>query len=761
MKHVYNLTVFILSLVYGLESSKVLAATPTHLAETTIITKQKLQLNTSAKEAEKFNQQGELTETILFWQQLLRKYAAANDVLSQAVIWKNIAQIYQKLADWEQANQAIGKVIVLLRADRDTTNSHLHNFDYSSVEKKKEQAMLILAQTLTIQGEIQLSRGQFEQGLITWQQVQDIYQKISYPLEIASSQINQAFTLEALGLHSQANQILNSAQASLIEQPDTLAKAKALHNLAEVLEKLGQQDRAKFILQQSLTIGEKLSASESPAITLQTPREIELNNQSPIRQENLTDLLEPFSQEDLFSVSQLDLTQFAQGEEENVFRAFSSLPRVTGEGLTTQVVPRSIESIEVTGTKRLRNSYIRSRLANLLEGTLEREQLLKALQTLQTDPLIENLSIELLEGSEPNKVILGIQVQEADVLETELSTDNQGSPSVGTIRRQLQMTHRNLLGFGDRFNLSYVNSKGGDELNDLSYTIPVNPRNGTLEFSYRRSNNNIIEESLEFLEIESIARQYELTYRQPLLQTPQEEFALGFKASRRETQTIIGFNDIGPFPLSEGADENGQIKVSALRLFGQYTKRGRRDILAVRSQFSLGLDAFGSTVNDEDVPDSQFLTWLGQVQYLRLLAPDTVFLLRSDLQLADRPLLSLENLSLGGPTTVRGYRRGAIQGDNGFFASAEVRLPLLRIPERQTVLQLTPFFDFGTVWNSSDSRREIEKPTISSVGLGLRLLVGEDFTARVDWGIPLVELESRGDSLQEQGIYFSIEYQPF
>ncbi|MGB7440805.1 MAG: ShlB/FhaC/HecB family hemolysin secretion/activation protein [Coleofasciculaceae cyanobacterium] len=760
MKHLPNFTIFILSVVYGLESSRVLAIAPPNLAEVPSFDSNNLQVDTLAQNAEQLNQQGSLAETIIFWQQVLEKHTAANDVLGQALVWKNIAQIYQRLADWEQANKAISKVIVLLRSQSDIANPSFDNFSHSTVENNREKLIRLLAETLTVQGEIQLARGQLDQALTTWRQIQAIYQKIGSPLEIASNQISQAFTLQALGLHSQANQTLNYAQASLVEQPDTLAKAKALHNLAGVLEKLGYQDRAKAILQQSLTIEEKLSTPELTTTTLQTPSEMELHNQSQTSQENLTDLLEPFSREDSL-LGQLYRTQLIQGQEESVSRAFSSLPRVGGENLTAQVVPRAVESIEVNGTKRLRNSYIHSRLANLLDGTLERERLLEALQTLRTDPLIENLSVELLEGSEPNKVILGIQVQEADAFKTELSTDNQGSTSVGTIRRQLQMTHRNLLGFGDRFNLSYVNSKGGDEFNDISYTIPLNRRNGTLGFSYRRSNSNIIEEPLDFLEIESTARQYELTYRQPLLETSREEFALGFTASRRETQTIIGFNNIGPFPLSEGADENGQIKVSALRLFGQYTKRGRRDILALRSQFSLGLDAFGSTINNEDIPDSQFLTWLGQVQYLRLLAPDTIFLLRSDLQLADRPLLSLENFSLGGPTTVRGYRRGAIQGDNGFFASAELRLPILRIPEWQTVLQLTPFFDFGTVWNSSDSRREIEKPTISSVGLGLRLPVGEDFTARIDWGIPLVELESSGDSLQEQGIYFSIEYQPF
>jgi hemolysin activation/secretion protein len=39
------------------------------------------------------------------------------------------------------------------------------------------------------------------------------------------------------------------------------------------------------------------------------------------------------------------------------------------------------------------------------------------------------------------------------------------------------------------------------------------------------------------------------------------------------------------------------------------------------------------------------------------------------------------------------------------------------------IIQLSPFFDFGTIWNNSDSETKIIKKTLSSVGLGLCFLV--------------------------------------
>lgn len=108
---------------------------------------------------------------------------------------------------------------------------------------------------------------------------------------------------------------------------------------------------------------------------------------------------------------------------------------------------------------------------------------------------------------------------------------------------------------------------------------------------------------------------------------------------------------------------------------------------------------------------------------------------------------------------MRGYRQDALLADNGFSASAEIRTPILRIPEWQTTLQVVPFVDFGTVWSSDDV--EFEENTLVSIGAGLRLQVSDFFAARLDWGIPLIDIENEGDSLQEDGVYFAIELKPF
>ena len=437
--------------------------------------------------------------------------------------------------------------------------------------------------------------------------------------------------------------------------------------------------------------------------------------------------------------------------------AFIPPQELTDGVVKIQVVEGKVDEIVIEGLQRLKPSYIRSRIEIGSKTPLNQNDLFEALQLLQLDPRIATLGVELAAGSRPGVSILRVEIKEGDPLSGQLTLDNQRSPSVGTFRRRIQASHNNLLGYGDTLSIGYTNTDGSNALDDFNYIFPINPRNGTVSFRHSRTRTNIIEEPFDILDIQSKSLGYELTYRQPLRQTPTKEFAIGLTASRQESATTL--LDI-PFPLTEGADNDGELKISALRFFQEYTSRSNQEVLALRSQFNFGVGLLNSTIN-QDPPDSTFFSWRGQAQYLRLLSPDVILLLRGDLQLSSQPLVSLEQFSIGGVSTVRGYRQDSLLSDNGLFASAEVRFPILRIPNWETNLQLAPFVDFGSVWNNRNSASTLETSTLSSVGLGLRLGVGDDFSAQLDWGIPLVDLSSSGDSLQENGIYFSINYQLF
>ena len=436
--------------------------------------------------------------------------------------------------------------------------------------------------------------------------------------------------------------------------------------------------------------------------------------------------------------------------------AFIPPQPLTQDTVTIEIVEGGLEEIQVNGLRRLRPNYVRSRIAVANPKPLNVPHLLESLRLLQLDPLIENISAELSTGSGPGTSLLIVDIIEANTWSYQLVANNGRSPSVGSFRRGASITQANLLGFGDGVTLSYTNTDGSDEI-EVEYTLPVNPRNGEVSFSFSNTSSEIIEDPFNLLDIQSDSTSFDLRFRQPLLETPTQELAVGLTASRRNTETVFLEERFG-FP-SLGADEDGRIRVSALRFFQEWTKRSASEVFALRSQFNLGLGIFDATVNDDE-PDSRFFSWRGQAQWVRLLAPDTLLVLRGDLQLAAQDLLPVEQIGLGGQGTVRGYRQDIRLTDNGAFASAEVRLPILRIPEWEGILQVTPFVDVGTTWNNG----EIDDPdpsSLAALGLGLQWQQGDRITARLDWGIPLISADSEGDSWQENGVYFSITINPF
>ena len=434
---------------------------------------------------------------------------------------------------------------------------------------------------------------------------------------------------------------------------------------------------------------------------------------------------------------------------------------INGEIITLQAIEGRIETINVNVDGRLQESYIRSRLERGTKTPLNIQELQEALQLLQLDPLIESLNAELSVGLTRERWRLDVDVNQGNAFDPVLFVNNSRTPSVGSFQRGVELNHNNVLGYADRFSFIFRDTDGSNDF-DTSYSIPFNSLDGTVGLRYRYVDSNIIEGDLEELDIESQTDELELTLRQPLLRTASsestQEFALGLEFSRQTNEVTVG-NE--PFPdLSPGADADGETKISALRFFQDWTRRTRKDVFAVRSQLSAGLDIFDATEN-VGAPDSKFVSWRGQVQWLRQLqaSSNINLLLRSDIQLSSDDLVPLERFSLGGINSVRGYRQDALLGDSGIFTSAEVIIPFYRWSNGQSSVSAIPFVDFGTTWSNSDER--LEEDTVVSLGVGVRLDLSDTLNARIDYGIPLIEVSDSDDTLQENGVYFSVEYFPF
>jgi len=438
---------------------------------------------------------------------------------------------------------------------------------------------------------------------------------------------------------------------------------------------------------------------------------------------------------------------------------------ITKDGLVIiQAIEGTVDSISVNVNGRLKEGYVSSRLQRGTSKPLNINELQEALQLLQLNPLVESLNAQLSVGSSRDRWELDVDVNQAQAFDPVIFANNSRTPSVGSFQRGIELNHNNVLGYADRFSFVFKNTDGSNDF-DTSYNIPLNSMDGTAGIRYRFVDSDIIEGDFEDIDIESQTDELEFTFRQPILlkanSESTQELALGLEFSRQTNEVSL---DNQPFPdLSPGADENGETKISAIRFFQDWTKRTRKDVLAARSQISVGVDIFDATIN-EGAPDGKFVSWRGQVQWLRQLksSSNINLLVRSDMQLSTDDLVPLERFSLGGVESVRGYRQDALLGDSGIFTSAEVRIPFYRWSNNQSSLSAIPFVDFGTTWSNSEEIDDgQEEDTVVSLGAGVQLTLNDQLRARLDYGIPLIEVSDSNNTLQENGIYFSLEYFPF
>jgi hemolysin activation/secretion protein len=482
---------------------------------------------------------------------------------------------------------------------------------------------------------------------------------------------------------------------------------------------------------------------------------------------------------------------------------------IKGKLIETKVVlaPKDSKGEATLGSRPPLEAYIKSRLGLVQSQPLNIDKLQEALQFLQFDggPLLDSVTGRLSSGVNTGESILDVTVTpKKRTFGAALTMDNSRVPSVGSMQRRTTLREANLLGFGDSLSVGYGHSKGSNSW-DFNYAVPLSPRNTTLSLNYSRSRSSVIEAPFDDLDgdgkkgdIRSASQSYEISLRHPIMRRIRRprpanedlkgdvekkadaarakkdeirgsvfrEAAVGITGSLRNSQTSL--LDI-PFPLSPGANEDGFTRIFALRFFQEFTQQDAREVLFLRSQFNLGMNALGSTINEpipvlnDAAPDSRFFSWLGQGQWTRRVGNDPqrspLVSVRGTIQLADQALLSSEQVSIGGVGTVRGYRQDILQSDNGIFATAELQIPVARIGTlRPWVFQLVPFLDYGKGWNSAGPAPVPR--ALMSTGVGLRFQY-DQFAARLDWGIPLISVASKGDTLQDKGIHFSLQWNGF
>ena len=191
-------------------------------------------------------QAGQFVNAIELWRRA-SELIPQGDTINQAAVLTNLASSYQQLGDWQQANAAISQSLKLL-------------------EKSTNQN--ILAGALSIQGSLQLSQGQAEQALSTWESATAIYKKLGDKALTARSLLNESQAMRALGMYRRAKKTLLEVSQSLQKEPDSQLKVAFLFSLGDTLRLMGDRKTATSTLQQTLELARKLNLKNDISLVL-------------------------------------------------------------------------------------------------------------------------------------------------------------------------------------------------------------------------------------------------------------------------------------------------------------------------------------------------------------------------------------------------------------------------------------------------------------------------------------------------------------
>jgi len=329
-----------------------------------------------------------------------------------------------------------------------------------------------------------------------------------------------------------------------------------------------------------------------------------------------------------------------------------------------------------------------------------------------------------------------------------VTLDNKLSPSLGEAALSTFGEMRNLVGYGDVASGSFGIADGIPYDVKLRYRSPLNARDTAGAVYYEKAKAKVVQHPFDELDITSTLETVGAQVSHPAYRSANDQFTLSAALEKRKSQTTL----LGePFSFSPGVD-NGKAVVSVLRLGQDFLHRGRDQVLALRSTFSFGLSAFGSTVHSDE-PDSRFRAWLGQAQFVQRLAERGDQLqARFNFQLANDSLLPLEKFSVGGLDSVRGYRTNQLVRDEGYTASVEYRRPLFADATGWRNIQAAVFVDRG--WARDKLEPNPGPSLLTGYGVGLVWTPSPRYFAEVYVAGRRKAPEQSGHSLQDEAVYF-------
>lgn len=310
-------------------------------------------------------------------------------------------------------------------------------------------------------------------------------------------------------------------------------------------------------------------------------------------------------------------------------------------------------------------------------------------------------------------------------------TDNAGRDTIGLYRGGVNVTYRSLFGDRDPLTISFLGANG-TILVGGSYSLPLGTSGTRLGATFNR----------DFIALNGGV----LGSTGMVGHSSDAAFRLS-RPLRVRTNTALSASLSAHYKTSSLSSEGFPLSRTQVRSLELSTEWQRFDVSGTwfaSNAFNGGFDNL----------NGGFFRYNALVARIQVFSPNVSAIFRASGQVNGvNTLVPIEQMQIGGATTVRGYPEAALIGDRGYAATGELDFPFLPNEWVKKRITMATFVDCGGVFDeglNSSSKPHDTKLLSSGFGFLFRFL--NNVSGRVDFGVPL---ENRV-GIPAVGIHFSV-----
>lgn len=399
-----------------------------------------------------------------------------------------------------------------------------------------------------------------------------------------------------------------------------------------------------------------------------------------------------------------------------------------------KVVPTVIGAVRVQGNRHFDSANIRRSLPQLREGATPQMDQLSANLKLANDNPAKKVTMKLQSAQQDDQVEALLEVEDSAPWSAMLNADNSGTSATGKTHVGVVLQHANLFGRDHVASLQYTTSAeepGRVKVYGLGYHVPLYGLGDALDLyaSYSNIDSGTIAAGILNLAVSGKGAVYGARYTHNFAKRGDYEsrlqYGVDYKAFKNSVLLLgaqLG-NDVTVHPLSLAYTGNwtlGQgdagVTGTLLRNVPGGSRGGQADFSRARA----------------GARDDYTVVRLG-ASYSRAVAGQWLLRALANAQLTGDALVPGEQFGAGGAASVRGFDERVVSNDAGINANLELYTPNLCGEGRWNCRALA-FVDAAHARRNHALAGELERLSISSAGLGLRVALASNVNLQLDYG---------------------------